>query len=341
MEYYPRNGRLDRSHRARLVGLVLAAAAAFTLSACEDVSDPGAGPSPEQTASGNAATSSDTEPTTSAAADSPEAGLDPAAAGTFEADETTGHIRFPIDAYQDSYRELVTLDYARAIGVAACARLDGLDVRVVQQDLAVYDTPFMPFGAWARPVAEQWAFSSGPDLQPALEWYVGGSVSAAGVAKKEADQAVLDECWESAEVARFDPMLVTSMGEPAQDWRGEIEQIWLGLEQGKDFRAVEKEYEACLETVGVEPSADVRGGATGMEVSDRSQPQIDLALHVVGCKERTGYVDRLAGLVATRQEAVIARHQEELTAFRAELDGVLAAAEEFIALNEADLVVAG
>lgn len=337
MEYYPHTGRPDRSRRARLAGLVLAAVAALTLSACEDVSEPAVGPSPERTASGTAPAET---PTTEDGPD-PAADPDAGASGAFEADETTGHIAFPIDAYQDSYRELVTLDYARGIGVAACARLDGLDVRIVRQDLAVYDTPFMPFGAWARPVAEQWAFSSGPDNQAALEWYAGASVSTAGVAKKEADQAVIDECWESAEVTRFDPMLVTSMGDEAQDWRGEIEQIWLELEQDPEFQAVEKEYEACLETVGVEPAPDVRGGAKGMEVADHSQPQIDLALHVVDCKERTAYVERLAGLVATRQEAVIARYQDELTAFRTELDGVLAAAEELIELNDGELVDAG
>ncbi|WP_125777552.1 hypothetical protein [Antribacter gilvus] len=205
-----------------------------------------------------------------------------------------------------------------------------------------------PFGAWSREVAEQYAFAVGP-VDPYLAAgdvgeeglpvaFAGASVGPDGFAPDPEDQAVIDACYLEADAQRFDLVTVTSGG--TAQWRVELEQVWIGWQTYPEAEAVEAEYASCLTDVGAEPNPDLWGGASGMDLRSASQPQIDLALLVVGCKEQVRYVPRLADVVAAHQAPVLETYAAELGAYRADVDLVVEAAREVLELN-ADVMVQG
>lgn len=103
--------------------------------------------------------------------------------------------------------------------------------------------------------------------------------------------------------------------------------------ESEDAQAVFTEWDACLARSGLERNPSVDPYQILGTSMDPTEQNITIALKDVACKEEVDFVARLATIEASFQQPIITKYEVELTALRAEYDGLIERSRVYLNAN--------
>lgn len=265
---------------------------------------------------------------------------------TAAVDPDAGTIVFPAARFGLTAEEQQLLVTAFTVMRSRCAQGLGVDWRadpVVRYSTLEEASHF--FGVWTEAHAARFAFvapMTNADL--VANGYVpegsvpvhdgspeqadlgaGSEIGAHNAALSEEDLERAMTCNDDEAVARFSQAQIE---QPPGARR--IGVVMQGLAELPEAEQVYADLDRCFEEHGLTPDPEAPGMPEGWELVI-DEEQISLALQTVACKTEVDLVPRLADLVAEQQAPILAEYADELVAYRADLDTLVAEARAVVA----------
>lgn len=323
---------------AKRIGCVaLTCLSALLLSACGSATEPGR--------------SSSNSATASAAAGSDLKGIPQTAI----IDETNSSVTLPGDSVNVSKSDENVFMTAWTLAAAACYRDNGItwwgtDYRTA----GPYDHVYNDMGPWTKKIAAEFGFVR-PRTRTTLARL--GMIGEPGSAQNDANttagdkdapehpnRAILNNpqladklkltatsCRVTPDVIKWDPQKVWDKTRP---WGGELGSAGTTVMHQPEYAKLRDELHACYTESGLTPLPTTADNTDGVEVKGQedyvNEAQINLALKVVACKEKTHFIQRYADLVAKEQWTIINKYAKEITAFDAWKKEHLKEAQQYI-----------
>lgn len=251
-------------------------------------------------------------------------------------------INLPYDAFLVSHYERLQLQHGAMVDLVTCARERSLDLVLVPlfSDIDVVKNEHF-FGPWTLAQAEKYAFvtpSRDADLRAngIVDQDYGYFATPEEKFAYSHNAPILSENDEELEgcgatMRRINEEVRVVKNAP---WDNEITILPEKIFEYDQARQALTDLESCMSTVGLKADPDRPGYAAGWKFDVINEQQIEMAVKAVQCKNKTGFTETLAELLAAQQVEIMKKYEKEVFAQKQRKDDALAEVSNLLVGNQ-------
>jgi hypothetical protein len=259
---------------------------------------------------------------------------------TSELDDQSGQVILPYDRFIPDASEESVLHRAGAASAVLCQRDLGVPVvAYTSVDQPIYLSEHF-YGPWTMGQAQEFGFARPlPDADLRANGIIpegDGEPSANDPRMREMQRAENEkippsehERSERACAEEFRRWIFEYDG----PWHTELGAVDNDVKSSREFKQIVGEFNACLESRGLEPNPEQVGIPEGADAWTIDETQITLAVSTVECKDNVDFTRRVAEIHARLQAPILLKYEGELTRSQADLRELLSTAKSFHAAH--------